>query len=179
MSKRVSPATSAVSPAAATTADIARTANRDSSSREAAAWKHVQRGQRRILSPLFPLLSQEITPSAKQISFSLLFSHFGNKTTMVCEHCDPSCTQCLGHGNRNCLSCRSGYVYMAHWAQCLQKCPDGYYNDKYSNSCHKCHPTCKTCSGKGSLSCHFVFTTWLLFSKEFKEAVIKELEMFT
>uniref|UniRef100_A0A3P8RMF6 Uncharacterized protein n=1 Tax=Amphiprion percula TaxID=161767 RepID=A0A3P8RMF6_AMPPE len=90
-------------------------------------------------------------PSTKQM-FSLIFSHFGNKTTMLCERCDPSCSKCWGHSNRNCLSCREGYVYLRPWGQCLQRCPLGYYQDSQSKTCQKCHPTCKSCTGKGSLS---------------------------
>uniref|UniRef100_A0A3B4Z825 Uncharacterized protein n=1 Tax=Stegastes partitus TaxID=144197 RepID=A0A3B4Z825_9TELE len=60
--------------------------------------------------------------------------------------------KCWGHSNRNCLSCREGYVYLKQQGQCLQRCPPGYYLGSQSTTCHKCHPTCKTCSGKGSLS---------------------------
>ncbi|XP_062273839.1 proprotein convertase subtilisin/kexin type 5-like [Scomber scombrus] len=82
-------------------------------------------------------------------------SHFGNSRTMVCEHCDPSCNQCWGHGNTNCLSCRDEYVYLRQGrrGQCLQSCPSGYYLNSWSKSCHKCHPTCKTCNREGALAC--------------------------
>uniref|UniRef100_A0A3Q4GXN4 Growth factor receptor domain-containing protein n=1 Tax=Neolamprologus brichardi TaxID=32507 RepID=A0A3Q4GXN4_NEOBR len=78
--------------------------------------------------------------------------------TMVCERCDPSCSQCQGGGSGNCLSCRKGYVYMKQWGQCLQSCPPGYYQVSHSMSCHKCHPTCKTCNGTGSLLCLFIYS---------------------
>ncbi|KAA8592193.1 hypothetical protein FQN60_017648 [Etheostoma spectabile] len=84
-------------------------------------------------------------------------SHFGNTTTMVCERCDPSCSQCWGRGNRNCLSCREGYVYLKQQGQCLQSCPPGYYQDSRSKTCHKGHPTCKTCSDKGALACQLCY----------------------
>uniref|UniRef100_A0A3Q1HH90 Uncharacterized protein n=1 Tax=Acanthochromis polyacanthus TaxID=80966 RepID=A0A3Q1HH90_9TELE len=74
------------------------------------------------------------------------------QTTMLCERCDPSCSNCWGHSNRNCLSCREGYVYLRQWGQCLQRCPLGYYQDSQSKTCQKCHPTCKDCTGKRSLS---------------------------
>ncbi|XP_067378152.1 proprotein convertase subtilisin/kexin type 5b isoform X1 [Channa argus] len=80
-------------------------------------------------------------------------SHFGNTTTMVCDHCDPSCSRCWGRGNRNCLGCRDSYVYLRKWGQCLQKCPPNYYEDTRSKTCHKCHPTCKTCSDEGAVAC--------------------------
>ncbi|CAB1456489.1 unnamed protein product [Pleuronectes platessa] len=80
-------------------------------------------------------------------------SHFGNTTTMVCERCDPSCSQCSGRGNRNCLSCRQDYVYLRQWGQCLQSCPPTYYQEKRSNHCYKCHPTCKSCNDEGALAC--------------------------
>ncbi|KAM4521382.1 proprotein convertase subtilisin/kexin type 5-like [Odontesthes bonariensis] len=80
-------------------------------------------------------------------------SHFGNMATMVCERYDPSCSQCSGSSNRNCLSCREGYVYLGQWGQYLKSCPPGYYKGRRSTTCHKCHPTCKTCSGEGALAC--------------------------
>ncbi|KAG8011985.1 Proprotein convertase subtilisin/kexin type 5 [Nibea albiflora] len=79
--------------------------------------------------------------------------HFGNTSTMVCERCDPSCSQCWGRGNRHCLSCRHDYVYVKQWGQCLPSCPPNYYQDSWSKTCHMCHPTCKTCSGEGALTC--------------------------
>ncbi|XP_075316014.1 proprotein convertase subtilisin/kexin type 5-like [Odontesthes bonariensis] len=79
--------------------------------------------------------------------------HFGNMATMVCERYDPSCSQCSGSSNRNCLSCREGYVYLGQWGQYLKSCPPGYYKGRRSTTCHKCHPTCKTCSGEGALAC--------------------------
>uniref|UniRef100_A0A8D3C3B0 Proprotein convertase subtilisin/kexin type 5b n=1 Tax=Scophthalmus maximus TaxID=52904 RepID=A0A8D3C3B0_SCOMX len=75
-------------------------------------------------------------------------SHFGNTTTRVCERCDPSCSQCWGRGSRNCLSCRQDYVYLRQWGRCLKSCPQTHYHDTRSNNCLRCHPTCKTCSGK-------------------------------
>lgn len=93
---------------------------------------------------LFSHLKQNPT-----LDFSLLSSHFGNSSTMVCDRCDPSCNQCLGRGNRNCLSCREDFVLVKKWAQCLQSCPSGFYLAE--KTCYKCHPTCKTCSGKDNL----------------------------
>lgn len=88
---------------------------------------------------------------AKQ-TLNLLCSHFGNRTSKVCERCDPSCTKCVGHGNTKCLSCRHDYLYMKHSRQCLKSCPSGYYKDKWSTNCLRCDPTCKTCSGKDRLN---------------------------
>ncbi|XP_023259062.1 proprotein convertase subtilisin/kexin type 5 [Seriola lalandi dorsalis] len=90
--------------------------------------------------------------------------HFGNTVTMVCEHCDPSCRQCWGHGNRKCLSCRGDYLYLSHWGQCLKSCPPNYYHDSWSKNCHRCHPTCKTCSGKGALACQSCYEGFTLMS---------------
>ncbi|KAM7018734.1 proprotein convertase subtilisin/kexin type 5-like [Tautogolabrus adspersus] len=72
---------------------------------------------------------------------------------MVCEHCDPSCSRCWAGGNRNCQSCREGYVYLRQQGQCLKSCPPGYYQRRHSNTCYKCHPTCKTCNDGGASSC--------------------------
>lgn len=80
------------------------------------------------------------------------FSHFGNTMTMECDLCDPSCNQCWGRGNRKCLSCRKEFILVKKWGQCLQSCPTGFYLEERSRTCRKCHPTCKTCSGKDNPS---------------------------
>ncbi|KAM3611892.1 uncharacterized protein V6R79_025475 [Siganus canaliculatus] len=80
-------------------------------------------------------------------------SHFGNTSTRVCDRCDPSCRQCRGRANTDCLSCRENYVYLRQWRQCLHSCPPGYYQESHSRTCHKCHPSCKTCSDEGALAC--------------------------
>lgn len=90
--------------------------------------------------------------------------HFGNTATMVCERCDPSCSQCQGGGSGNCLSCREGYVYMKQWGQCLQSCPPGYYQVSHSMSCHKCHPTCKTCNENSALACESCYFGYKLMA---------------
>lgn len=93
--------------------------------------------------------------------FDLLFSHFGNVSSKVCERCDPSCSKCVGRGNTKCLSCRQGYVYLKHSGQCLKSCPPGFYKDKWTATCLKCDPTCKTCSGEERLTdaCLTLLTT--------------------
>jgi len=111
-------------------------------------FREVQRAHRRTKRFL---IFRWRTSQTKLIS-SLLVSHFGNTTTMACEQCDPSCSQCGGRGNRNCLSCREDYVYLGRGGQCLRSCPSSFYQHSRSKTCHQCHPTCKTCSGKGSLS---------------------------
>uniref|UniRef100_A0A674NA07 Proprotein convertase subtilisin/kexin type 5b n=1 Tax=Takifugu rubripes TaxID=31033 RepID=A0A674NA07_TAKRU len=79
--------------------------------------------------------------------------HFGNTITLVCETCDPSCNQCWGRGNKKCLSCRKDFVLVKKRGQCLQSCPTGFFLVERSRTCHKCHPTCKTCSDGGALFC--------------------------
>uniref|UniRef100_A0A8D3DY87 Proprotein convertase subtilisin/kexin type 5b n=1 Tax=Scophthalmus maximus TaxID=52904 RepID=A0A8D3DY87_SCOMX len=93
-------------------------------------------------------------------------SHFGNTTTRVCERCDPSCSQCWGRGSRNCLSCRQDYVYLRQWGRCLKSCPQTHYHDTRSNNCLRCHPTCKTCSGKetGALECQSCYEGYTFMS---------------
>ncbi|KAM8760711.1 proprotein convertase subtilisin/kexin type 5-like [Acanthopagrus schlegelii] len=91
-------------------------------------------------------------------------SYFANTSTMVCERCDPSCSQCWGRGNRNCLSCRADFVYLKQWGQCLRSCPPGFYKDRWSKTCHKCHSTCKTCSDEGALACQSCYEGYKFMS---------------
>lgn len=133
----------------------------DSTSRTAAVLKPVQKGRAQTYKLVFTIFFHKRTWKTKRIS---LFSYFGNTTSMACEHCDPSCSQCWGRGNRNCLRCRDSYVYLKQWGQCLQRCPPNYYEDRRSKTCHKCHPTCKTCSGEENLFlCCLVFGCSFLF----------------
>uniref|UniRef100_A0A671VLW9 Proprotein convertase subtilisin/kexin type 5b n=1 Tax=Sparus aurata TaxID=8175 RepID=A0A671VLW9_SPAAU len=78
--------------------------------------------------------------------------------------CDPSCSQCWGQGNRNCLSCRGDFVYLRQWGQCLRSCPPGFYKDRWSKICHKCHSTCKTCRGEGALACQSCYEGYKFMS---------------
>ncbi|XP_068615246.1 proprotein convertase subtilisin/kexin type 5-like, partial [Brachionichthys hirsutus] len=91
-------------------------------------------------------------------------SHFGNTSTMVCERCDPSCNQCWGPGRRNCFSCRENYVYVRQRGQCLQSCPPGFHKETHSKTCHKCHPTCKTCTMEGALACQTCYEGFTLMA---------------
>uniref|UniRef100_A0AAV2MQD7 P/Homo B domain-containing protein n=1 Tax=Knipowitschia caucasica TaxID=637954 RepID=A0AAV2MQD7_KNICA len=80
-------------------------------------------------------------------------SHFGNPVSMACERCDPSCDSCSGPGSSHCLSCRENFLYLPLGQQCVQRCPDGYYKERKSKTCRRCHPTCKTCSDEGAIFC--------------------------
>ncbi|KAJ0067867.1 hypothetical protein NL108_011448, partial [Boleophthalmus pectinirostris] len=90
-------------------------------------------------------------------------SHFGNPVSMVCERCDPSCDACSGPGASHCLSCREHFFYLPHRGQCVQHCPDGYYQHDKSKSCQKCHASCKTCEDEGAIFCRSCFEGYRYF----------------
>lgn len=96
--------------------------------------------------------------SSSHLSLSLHSSHYGDPATMQCQSCDPSCERCVGPWNNGCLSCSGNFVFMRQWGRCLSSCPQGFYQDTPTKSCHKCHPTCRTCDG----TMHPLSCCWLL-----------------
>ncbi|XP_032873456.1 proprotein convertase subtilisin/kexin type 5 isoform X1 [Amblyraja radiata] len=76
-------------------------------------------------------------------------SEYGEKT---CRRCDPSCLTCIGHGERNCSSCRTGYNLEGGLCVVGTVCKDGEYIDD-AGKCHHCHSHCVKCSGPGKDEC--------------------------
>ncbi|KAM9823350.1 proprotein convertase subtilisin/kexin type 5-like [Syngnathus typhle] len=97
-------------------------------------------------------------------------SHFGNSSSMACERCDPACSRCRGPADTDCLSCRDGYVYMRQQSRCLKNCPPGYYHHRWTHTCLKCHPTCKTCTGAGATSCQSCYHGYQLIGSSICES---------
>eukprot|EP00347_Sterkiella_histriomuscorum_P010294 403376857 len=66
-----------------------------------------------------------------------------------CKSCDYRCSSCYGTQNNQCYTCAEntitgqGYYYFDD--TCLEKCPDGYYQDNLLRACRKCNPRCATC----------------------------------
>ncbi|NXS55143.1 FRAS1 protein, partial [Brachypteracias leptosomus] len=70
-----------------------------------------------------------------------------------CVDCHPLCLQCVaklrGAGSV-CLRCQNArHVLLGD--HCLPHCPPGHYLDK--GVCTRCHPSCRTCTGRGPFSC--------------------------
>eukprot|EP00347_Sterkiella_histriomuscorum_P005534 403356244 len=67
----------------------------------------------------------------------------------TCVTCDSKCSTCYGTRNDQCYTCAEnsitgiGYFYFND--SCLEKCPDGYYQDNLRRICKKCNPRCATC----------------------------------
>ncbi|XP_034997609.2 proprotein convertase subtilisin/kexin type 5 [Hippoglossus stenolepis] len=88
--------------------------------------------------------------------------HYGNAESRTCEKCDPSCGECIGGKEDSCLSCAPGLIYMRREGRCLPSCPQGFYHDAAHRTCEPCHASCRTCSGKDSLSCDSCYAGYLL-----------------
>ncbi|CAM4558064.1 unnamed protein product [Lepidochelys olivacea] len=79
--------------------------------------------------------------------------YYANNSIGLCERCHKSCKECLGPQPTDCLSCDT-YSFLLHSKnECLPSCPEYYYDDRDTNVCERCHPTCSSCEGKGALSC--------------------------
>lgn len=77
-------------------------------------------------------------------------SYYGNTDSRTCERCDPSCSECVGGSEDECLSCAAGLLYLRKEGRCLPSCPRGYHGDAEHETCEPCHASCRTCSGTGS-----------------------------
>ncbi|KAF6208084.1 hypothetical protein GE061_016534 [Apolygus lucorum] len=66
--------------------------------------------------------------------------------------CHASCSTCAGPSMDSCLTCAPAYpLYVSDLGLCLQKCPDGYYEDTASNTCIGCRGNCANCPEGPSL----------------------------
>jgi len=74
--------------------------------------------------------------------------------------CDPSCLECSGEGNDNCLKCSSNYYSFNEL--CLIECPTGYYQDTSSFQCQNCPQACLSCPSGIYLFYLFYFIVLIL-----------------
>ncbi|KAM6289408.1 proprotein convertase subtilisin/kexin type 5-like [Aegotheles albertisi] len=79
--------------------------------------------------------------------------YFAQNSTGSCERCHKGCKECMGPQPTDCLFCDT-YFYLLHSKnKCVSSCPEYYYESRDNNVCERCHPSCRTCEGKGALSC--------------------------
>ena len=91
--------------------------------------------------------------------------YWGDITDRKCKPCHQdtdgpyyTCATCDAGENNNCLSCNPGTFL--HNSQCLDPCPDGYWEDTTAHKCEQCHQnslgplyTCLTCDAAGGSAC--------------------------
>ncbi|XP_039291370.1 furin-like protease 2 [Nilaparvata lugens] len=73
-----------------------------------------------------------------------------------CVACHSSCETCSGDGVAQCVTCRSGRLFLD--GTCHAVCPDGYYGDKKRRECMTCPRGCATCNSATCLTCHAGYT---------------------
>ncbi|XP_045713823.1 extracellular matrix organizing protein FRAS1 isoform X4 [Phyllostomus hastatus] len=79
-----------------------------------------------------------------------------------CADCHPLCQQCaadLHNTGSICLRCQNTQ-YLLLGDHCVPDCPSGYYAEE--GACKKCHPSCRTCQGRGPFSCSSCDTDLIL-----------------
>ncbi|XP_024081815.1 furin-like protease 2 isoform X2 [Cimex lectularius] len=59
--------------------------------------------------------------------------------------CHESCATCAGTTQDSCLTCSPDLLYVTDLGLCLQRCPDGYYEDTAGNQCISCQGNCASC----------------------------------
>uniref|UniRef100_A0A8C3PAF5 Growth factor receptor domain-containing protein n=1 Tax=Chrysemys picta bellii TaxID=8478 RepID=A0A8C3PAF5_CHRPI len=74
--------------------------------------------------------------------------YYANNSIGLCERCHKSCKECLGPQPTDCLSCDTYFFLLHSKNECLPSCPEYYYEDRDTNTCERCHPTCSSCEGK-------------------------------
>uniref|UniRef100_A0A8C2YIS2 Proprotein convertase subtilisin/kexin type 5 n=1 Tax=Chinchilla lanigera TaxID=34839 RepID=A0A8C2YIS2_CHILA len=79
--------------------------------------------------------------------------YYADNSTGQCEKCDKSCKACWGPHPTDCLSCDRYFFLLRSKGQCYRTCPEHYYAQQSTQTCERCHPTCKECEGKEALSC--------------------------
>uniref|UniRef100_A0A224XI33 furin n=1 Tax=Panstrongylus lignarius TaxID=156445 RepID=A0A224XI33_9HEMI len=107
------------------------------------------------LSSFFPSApSQDIFSGFRNLPNIFTASGSANSKTKVSmelnelaegERCHESCATCAGSTQDSCLTCAPGHLYMTDLGLCLQRCPDGYYEDPVTNSCIGCYGNCASC----------------------------------
>ncbi|KAG1656190.1 Proprotein convertase subtilisin/kexin type 5 [Nymphon striatum] len=70
---------------------------------------------------------------------------------LKCESCSPSCDECYGPQQNQCLSCRPG-EFLGN-EECKSYCDNSYYADLSDRVCYLCHSGCKTCKNNSCDSC--------------------------
>lgn len=63
----------------------------------------------------------------------------------ICINCPSYCSTC--DYTMICTTCISDTMFNPYDSLCYKICPPGYYGDKFSNLCTKCHSSCLTCYG--------------------------------
>ncbi|XP_074022904.1 proprotein convertase subtilisin/kexin type 5 isoform X1 [Numenius arquata] len=79
--------------------------------------------------------------------------YFAQNSTGSCERCHKSCKECMGPQPTDCLFCDTYFYLLRSKNQCVSSCPEYYFESKDNNVCERCHPSCRTCEGKGVFSC--------------------------
>ena len=72
-----------------------------------------------------------------------------------CLACHPTCMDCTGPSNLDCISCAPGGLFNLD-GTCFPKCKPGSFQSN-STHCERCHPSCKECTGRLDSSCTSCF----------------------
>ncbi|XP_050768974.1 proprotein convertase subtilisin/kexin type 5 isoform X1 [Gymnogyps californianus] len=79
--------------------------------------------------------------------------YFAQNSTGSCERCHKGCKECMGPQPTDCLFCDTYFYLLRSKNECVSSCPEYYYKSEDNNVCERCHPSCRTCEGKGAFSC--------------------------
>ncbi|EAS06674.2 zinc finger lsd1 subclass family protein (macronuclear) [Tetrahymena thermophila SB210] len=87
---------------------------------------------------------------------------------ILVDYCTSFCEKCNAEG---CSKCKSDY-YLYDF-QCLEKCPEGFFNQKQvdNNICQQCDSSCKSCDGPNSNNCLSCQAPNLFYQQNLKTCV--------
>ncbi|XP_006996032.2 proprotein convertase subtilisin/kexin type 5 isoform X1 [Peromyscus maniculatus bairdii] len=79
--------------------------------------------------------------------------YYTDQHTQTCERCHPTCDNCKGKEQWDCLSCVWSYNLLG--GICTSECPVGEYRDEEAVElhCKQCHESCVECKGPGAENC--------------------------
>ena len=81
-----------------------------------------------------------LQPNSTTCSKSCPSGYDSNSINNICIKCDPTCLYCSGTTATQCTVCYPGtyLYYLKTGGQCLNNCPNGYWQDNSINTCRFC-----------------------------------------
>ena len=83
-------------------------------------------------------------------------NHYGYDASKECLPCHGDCKTCFGPAWGECRECKSLRLVIGPWVtpKCVETCPEGFYINEATKTCHPCHNDCHSCWGSTPDLCY-------------------------